>query len=71
MKTLFERLSKKHQEVLLAYEESAMKQTTLQELQTKNYVFDISFLVALNLDIILQLGNTDYLTISLLFNNEN
>jgi hypothetical protein len=71
MKTLFERLSKEHQEALLAYEDCAMKSITLRDLQNNNFVCNILFLTALNLDVMLNLGKNDYLTISLLFNNEN
>lgn len=71
MKTLFEKLSKKHQEIILDYDDLTIKDITLKELNKFNFVFEMSILVAFNLEIMLRLKNHDYVTISLLFQDES
>lgn len=71
MKTLFKKLSKEHQKAILDYDDLAIRDITLKELNKHNFVFEMSILVAFNLEIMLRLKNHDYVTISLLFETEN
>lgn len=71
MKTLFKKLSKEHQEIILDYDDLTIKDITLKELNKFNFVFEMSILVAFNLEIMLKLKNHDYVTISLLFQDES